>query len=254
MSKFMVLKTPTSSSSKTEPKPSVESKEVKERSPALVDEDVQVKILPKGRLVRGRGGGVPRGASLPPMRTLTPTYNVIHRFTTTSTANEAISITEMLGALGGIATSATTVQPWTSSFKINSITIWLPQLSSANNATIWWTFLADGLYPDKVFDSSIPDGITSSSALVFRPPKKSSAGFWVNSILPSSTALFTIGVTVGCIIDVNVDATLGVANDTTSSIPPISVTTATLGNIYYLALDGPSNNKIRPVSAYPTTS
>jgi hypothetical protein len=61
-------------------------------------------------------------------------------------------------------------------------------------------------------------------------------------------SVFLITCTVGSVVDVHVSfRTSGAIAAGTHS-----VTTATLGNIYYLALDGPSSNVYVPVGL-PTT-
>ncbi len=84
--------------------------------------------------------------------------------------------------------------------------------------------------------------------LRFFPPKKSLASDW---IVPAAASLnvFNITVSAGGIVILDVEATLTNAQATVSIT---SITTATLGQAYYLALDGRATNIIRPVGMVTT--
>jgi len=205
------------------------------------------------KLGRRRGGA--RG--LPPEINLTPVLSHRYRFNCTTTVSATVQAIQMCGALGGICTVANSiVSSWTSSFRIKRITIWpapAASVSAAAGAYVDWFFSDTSLFPDMSKSVTLPAGVTSTEALVFTPPAKSTAGFWVNSTATSSFTLFNLSVTAGDVIDIDVDQTLGVVNSTSSSLYQLTVTTGTLGNVYYLSLDGPGGNKIPPVAGMPTT-
>jgi len=209
----------------------------------------------KGRsAVRGKGQRSGRG-SLPPALELTPRYTHTFRFTCTSTGSFTIQAIQLCGALGGICTTANSlVQTWTSSFRILGLKAWpAPSSSSTSGIYVDWYFSDTDLFPDTSKSTTVPEGVSVTDAVSFRPPSKSTAGFWVNSTATSSFTLFNISVVAGSVLDLTVQATLPVVNSTTSSLYGLSVTTGTLGNVYYLSLDGPSSNKLPPVSGVPTT-
>jgi len=91
--------------------------------------------------------------------------------------------------------------------------------------------------------ATLPDGITVTGSMTVRPDPKSLASDWISNGVTSSSVLFYVTAPGGAIIDVHTSFTLvNALNNMT-----VSVATATpLGAVYYLALDGPANNKIQP--------
>jgi len=194
-------------------------------------------------------------SSLPAEINLTPHFHHVFRFNCTTTTSATVSVIQLFGALGGICSAANSaVSTWTSSVRVKKITIWPAAPSaSAAGAYIDWFFSDTSLFPDESKSVTYPEGVTVTAPLVFVPPEKSLCGMWINSTATSTFNLFNISVVAGSVIDVAVECTLGLVNSTSSSLYQLTVTTGTLGNVYYLALDGPSNNKIPPVSGIPTT-
>jgi len=198
------------------------------------------------------GGGK---AILPPVLEATPRLSHVYRYVVSATTSPVITVANILGACGGICTVANSkVQPWASSFRIKSVTVF-PCAGSFSGAGVY-TFLdwvsagSSGYVPDTAKMLNIPDGLTVSSPLRFRPPRGSLAGNWINPVTISTSAgLFGGTFKVGSVVDFSVEFTLS----NVSEAGNITVTTGTLGNVYYLALDGPSSNKFVP-AGLPTTS
>jgi len=206
---------------------------------------------------KGKKGSRRTGSSssLPPRFNMVPRMTKTFRFLSTS-VSATITALELFGAVGGICTVANSkVQHWASSVKLRSITIWPSASASvAESCLLEWFSAVDPHNPDEVVSQIIPGGVTQTKAMTFRPPKKSLIGDWLNVTTTSSNSLFNITVPSGCVIDLTVDFTIGVTYSTASTLYSSTVTTGTLGNIYYLALDGPSSNKLAPEPGMPSTS
>jgi hypothetical protein len=197
--------------------------------------------------VRSLGLGKRSSApSLPPPVDLVPKVRGVFRFINTSASTITVTSDTILGSLGNIATVAnTTVKGWASCFKLHRVTVWP---AAGGTASLSWIGSAqsDGRERDVIRDRSIPTGITDTGAVSFSPPSDSLAKLWFDAGL--GLQVFLISCTVGSVVDVHIDYCLSgaIASGTHS------VSTAVLGNIYYLALDGPSGNVYVPVGL-PTT-
>jgi len=213
------------------------------------------KTMSKRRILQAHRRPVFHRSNLPPEINLSPTFTKAYRFQVpTSAASVTISVLELIGALGGICTVLnSTVVHWTTAFRIIALKLYPPAGSNVNpvNAVVEWSS-ASGYAPDRVMSNDSPGGITSAGrCLVFKPPAKSLASDWVN-IVNSSLNLFNLfNAPAGCVIDLVVESAIGVSFS--ASALSSTVATGTLGQIYYLALDGPSSNKVIPATGMPTT-
>jgi len=208
------------------------------------------KKLTKGKARRNRGRDVIPMAVL---RSIPASIQIRHRFRFIATAGETMSITlqNLFGALGGIGTiSNSTVTLFASSFRLRRLTI---AESAQNVATvsseILWYSAADVNSPDKVnMNSTIP--YDRPSVVSETPPAKSLASFWWNTSATLSTILFSLTVSIGSIIEADMEFTLP---NNAPSFGLTGFTTVAVGTVYYLALDGRASNKLIPVGL-PTTA
>jgi len=192
-------------------------------------------------------------ASLPPMLSATTRVRHVFRFRCNATiSGVSITLGNILGSLGGICTVGNnTVTGWASSVRLMGFTAWLPALVAAqSNCFFDWASNLGGYVPDLSKITTIPDGVSVTDALVFRPPKSSLASDWLNpSALSASTSVLGITCPTGTIIDM--DAMFTLQNVYAGASFPIAA--GTLATAYYLALDGTTTNKIRPLGV-PTTA
>ncbi len=209
-----------------------------------------------GLRTMGESKRASKGAmDLPPP--LLPTCVVKHKFRfrcSSALAGQAITLANLLGSFGGICTVAnSTIRTWCSSFRIRSISAWLPGgvTGGSNYCFVDWAASGNANFmPDIAKVYTVPDGVTVTGHLDFKPPKESLAAFWFNTANLSTTAAVA-GITcpAGTIFDLVVDFTLG----NVSGGVNITVVAGSVGTIYYLALDGPSSNKLVPLGL-PTTA
>jgi hypothetical protein len=192
-----------------------------------------------------RGTGSSTSSSLPkPLRTTAHTTRHL-RFQNTSAALLPITSLMLANACGTMGTSAVTVRSSLSNVMLTSLTVWPP---AGGFAQVYWTSDTGQDFDDLV-DVSIPTGITDTTAARYRPSPKSLASFWQGSGAAGVT-LLNLSCSVGSIVDVSI------ASRYSNALPNFAaqtVITAVLGNVYYLALDGPASNKYIPVGL-PTTS
>jgi len=189
--------------------------------------------------------------SLPPMLDTSVETRHTFRFRiSTAVSSVGVGLGGVLGAMGVVGKVAnTSVANIHSCARLIGFRVWLPAVVGSDGFLLDW-FGDAGYVPDSAVDSIIPDGITSTGCMAFSPPKNSLASFWLNSQnIVLGTSLFSISGPVGTIIDMRVAGRL--SNNVGTST--ISVATAAVGTMYYLALDGPGSNKIQPVGL-PSTS
>jgi len=185
---------------------------------------------------------------LPPKWDATGRFSRTMRFVAASAGTNLaqVSCNDVFGALGGTCTTTNSVLTcWFSSFKITSVCVFLP---GGSTASIIWASPTPGIGPDTEPTTAILTNNTIPHCIVSRPPSHSMSDRWVNSAEGGTTLMFTISVPQAAVIDVQVSFTLS------NNFTPQSVTiaTGTLANPYYLALDGPTTNNMRPVDL-PTT-
>jgi hypothetical protein len=197
------------------------------------------------------GKSLSSGMSLPPVLEATPHVRHVFRYGVASTATVSCTLASLLGACGGICTIANSkVQPWASSIRIRSLTVWPPSASGNYTFVNWSSAGSSGYLPDTAKMINIPDGLTITKALRFVPPKGSLAGNWLNPVTISTSAvIFGMTIHVGSVVDFHVEYTLS----NVSQAGTITVVAGTLGNVYYLPLDGVSSNKLL-AAGLPTTA
>jgi len=188
---------------------------------------------------------VPR---LPPKWDATGRFSRKMRFvaSTAGTNLAAVSCNDIFAALGGTCTTTNSVLTcWFSSFKISQVCVFLP---GGATASIIWASPTPGIGPDTEPTTAILTNNTIPHCIVSKPPSNSMSDRWVNSVETGTTLMFTISVPQGAVIDIQLAFTL--SNNFTPQTTTIA--TGTLGSPYYLALDGPTTNNMRPVDL-PTT-
>jgi len=157
-----------------------------------------------------------------------------------------ISDSQVLHATGGIATvTNTTLTNWVQSFRVKKIEIWSapPSQGSASTASVEW--FGFGNSPSiEVSDTTL--STATNAHVVSKPPPNSLCAFWQKA---TGTGLFSLVLPAGSIMDMTLDLILQ-DNDALYTVP---VTTAVLGNVYYLALDHQTSDLIIPVSLHTTT-
>lgn len=182
-------------------------------------------------------------------------YTHTYRFDSGPTTNnnaEPVTALNLLGAAGVFTSAAnSTVETWFCQVKVLNVRIWSPCIQAYSSGTgvgqgtcaIFWS----GSENDAGTQISDSTNTTTVPAFISaKPPEGSSPSFWNSS---GAGTMFYITATPGSIIEV----TLCLNQLGGSTGASISVTTAALGNSYFLALDGPGSNKFVPVGLVTTT-
>jgi hypothetical protein len=180
---------------------------------------------------------------LPPTLEVVPLVQQKFRFIASASTASVVNIGQLIGIMGNLSTSTTSLSSIMGSVKLHSVTVWPPGGTTANNiAAILWNSGQSGQMEDKENDGSVPTGITVTKALTFTPPPGTLAGFWINSA-DSAANLFTVICETGSIIDVRVSGRFS------NTFPPVvsTVAGATVGKVYFQPLDGASG-KLIPTS------
>jgi len=165
------------------------------------------------------------------------------RFMANAAGSHAITPTNILGACGVIGqVTNTSVAAFASSFRIRAVRVW-GFAASASLVRLIWAGAANS--PDIVRSDSATN-VNRSPFCGGPPPRQSLASFWQ---VAGNGTLFSVVCPVNSIVDIVLDAILGDTLTATS----IATATDVVGTLYYLALDGPAANVLRPVGL-PTTS
>jgi hypothetical protein len=167
-----------------------------------------------------------------------------------SVGSVTVSPLTMSAACGGYCTTANSVHAaWASSIKLNSITIWpaINSVATQSLVDVVWNSSLTNFTKDMDFVQPSPFGNSMPKGMRFRPPKDTLLAGWLKST--NSAAMMTITMPIGSILLLDVEYTL------TNALagPTSTIATGTSAVVYYLALDGPSSNKIQPL-ALSTTS
>jgi len=185
---------------------------------------------------------------LPPRWDATGRFQRTMRFVanTGGTNFAPVSVSDVFGALGGTCTiTNSALTCWFSSYKITRICMFLP---GGSTASIIWASPTPGIGPDTEPTTAILTGTTVPHCVTSRPPSNSMSDRWVNTAELGTTLLFNLSVPAGAVVDLDVVFTLS----NNFSPTTITIATGTLQLPYYLALDGPTTNNLRPVDL-PTT-
>jgi hypothetical protein len=174
-----------------------------------------------------------------------------YRFVSTSGTSTSVTPNTLCFAAGAICVvSNSTVASCYDSVKINRVEIYTPPASQGSSATcsLNWESSGSGFAPNmEVSDTSV--SVADPAYINCIPPPRSVSGFW--NLFADTSVLFTVVAPTGSIIDVHLSLILadnGVENSTNGSI-----TTGTLGVMYYLSLDSNSTHRFTPVSLTTTT-
>jgi hypothetical protein len=167
------------------------------------------------------------------------------RFVSTNAVSQSVTPNSLMCSAGTMCSVAnTTVNSFYGSVKVNQIEMWSPPASQGSSTTCSVDWIGSSYQPNREYsDTSV--SVATPAHVISSPPPMSIASFWQTS---STNTLFTLIAPVGTIIDVHLSLIL---NDSDESLVTASVTTATLGNIYYLSLD--PNKHYTPVSLTTTT-
>jgi hypothetical protein len=172
----------------------------------------------------------------------------IFRFAATGLFGGNITANFLLGAVGNICHVANTaVMSIAGSAKLHRVSVYSPPATQGAFSTCsltWLSAQADAPSLLEVSDTTVSTAQPAHITTV--PPKESGASFWFTS---STDPLFHLDAPVGSIIDVDL---FYVLNDTGVAGFASTVAAGTLGVMYWLALDGPANNKLVPVSLFTT--
>jgi hypothetical protein len=187
------------------------------------------------------------GNSIPQLET---TVRKSHRFRFNASSpldDVAITTFQVLGAAGGICSVVNnSVSYINRSMKIKSIEIWSPTSTSTTSATCSVNWQGGTNAPNvEVSDTSINQ--SRPAHIMTRPPVNSLASFWA---IGGGTTVFKISCPGGSIIDIQLSL---IEVDQSAASNTATITTGTLGALYYLALDGPTTNLLVPISLNTTS-
>ncbi len=181
-------------------------------------------------------------ASHPP--SVTQTLGSSQTFTFYGVSAGTFTLTgAMLLNLYQVATSATTTARIFGAVKLNRVRIWGPSSTSFQGSVVSVEWLGSNAPSKLVSDKGM---YPNPSYINTRPPKESSARWWVIGGSNESTALCKIAVPQEAVVYVDVSYRL---MDDDSATSGDSTTGMTLGKCYYNYLDGRASGKVSPTNS-----
>jgi hypothetical protein len=191
---------------------------------------------------------VSRGIRPPQLKTY-PDLTHTYRFFANSTVSNSIITSDLLfGAAGGICTVANSlVTCLFGTLKVKRVQIWAPLLSSGTNEieVLWGIQGTPFSNPVRVSDVSVSTAYPAH--IDTRPPTSSIANFWQN--VSVNEALFKISCPTSSYIDVTLQLTLW--NNEGAGFST-NVALGSLGDMYYMSLDGPTPHDMQPIGLNTT--
>jgi hypothetical protein len=197
------------------------------------------KSMPK----RGRRSG--NQSSLPPEVNLVHTVSTVLRYSAVVGGANLVTTPNVINACGGMASTTSLIRPWATSFRIKSVVLFSPSSTTVDDTlSLEWNSGFSAFIKDEIRNMTTPTGMTLPQKIVYRPPKESLAHGWISN--GSSGGIMTITCPAGTVVDVHIDYTI-FAGGLTQTSGFGTVSTVTVGVIYYVALDGTATNNLIPL-------
>jgi hypothetical protein len=204
------------------------------------------------RMLAGKGGRAMMVKSVIPTLESSVVIRRTFRFQVASAiTSTGVSLGNVFGALGVMCTTSnSTAFSFCSSFRLCKIIFYQSAAGSITSPTeILWSSVTDVNSKDDCKVSSTL-AYDRPAKIVSVPPKNSLSGFWWNSSATVATPMFSVvNAPAGSILDLDVEYTLCNALIGNS----YSISTGTVGGVYYLSLDGVTTHKLAAVGL-PTTT
>jgi hypothetical protein len=215
----------------------------------LLVEEKKEEPLRTGKGVMGPRGRAQYVETLPKQLNTTPAFRQVLRYYVSATTTlQPITVSQLGGACGGIATAATTFAPWASSVRLHKLTVYPSPTSSGAVPTltgiVWASGASSGYLPDEEVEATLPSGVTQTHAAVFRPPKGSLAAMWISSQLVGSSNVLALSCVIGSVIEVDISSKM---SNNLAAFSTQSPAGKTVGNAYWPPLDGYTTTKFPPL-------
>lgn len=174
----------------------------------------------------------------------------VYRFLSSSASATTVTVGSLLAACGSTCKAVnTTVTAFTSSVKVNRVSIWSPPASQGASATCSINWIGGLNSSDKeISDTTV--SVAQPAHISSSPPPRSLAEFWNNGSNAAAN-LFTLIAPIGSIIDVSVSQILFDEDSGDTSVDT-AVAAAVFNKVYYLSLDPNATHHYTPISLTTT--
>jgi len=182
-------------------------------------------------------------SEIPPQLNSNIQYSHRFRFLSGTGNSTSITIQRLISMCGVIATTTTTGSAWVGSLRVREVEIWSPPSAQGQAVTcsLEWVAGLGSAGTQEVSDTSM--SVARPAHIRTRPPRNSLASFWNNG--GNNPQMFVLVAPTGSIVDVTVD--LVMFDDEITAPTVVTLTAATVGNVYYMPLDGHGGSFV-PVS------
>jgi hypothetical protein len=196
----------------------------------------------KKELLLGPGKGLMMGipkkvSGLPPTIDTTTNFTHVYRFKSGVGTSVNVATGDLFACAGCVASSSTNAYAFCSSVRIRRITVWLsPSSTASQSAAIIWVVNSGAIGEKDTFKlKSLPEGITVTDSVTFRPPPKTFGDLWFASSSNLTDIIFQLTTPSGSIVDVELDLTIG--NSLSGNVQANTGSGMTPGVVYYGGLD-----------------
>jgi len=170
------------------------------------------------------------------------------RFKATSALSAVQIQAHFINDLIQMAATTTTAYTLIESFKIRSVKLWGPMASDLVPVTVSleWADAVAQLDTNRALISDTSMGSSRCAFINAKPPKSSTASLWQGD---STNPSFILNGPINTVVDL--DLTFTLVNNQNGDDNPVAITVAgaTVGQVYFGRLDGPTTGLLTPVSA-----
>ncbi len=198
------------------------------------------------RAVPGRKTRVKKNRSKqlgqPPPWTAHPRFIRKIRYLASGAVAATIVSNDMIFGAGSLAATTTAIYNVTRSYRLLSVEVWAPPAAQGSTSTVTLRWPATQSSP--VVDvSDTSSSVSINAHIKTSPPKESTVGFW--QAMGTNNNMFLLTCPTSSIVDVVFEyifSDLAAANNSSA------VVGATVGQLYFTALDRSTSNVLSPVA------
>jgi hypothetical protein len=191
-----------------------------------------------GKMIQGsrQGNKGKRSSTLPPQINTTHVVTGVRRFVANTAGSVVYSVTgnTLAGALGCTQYAGLTARAIAGTARIHGFKIWPSATPTTSVVDVRWTPIITYVMKDVDMVRAIPDGVTNTSSVTFKPPNNSLAGDWFYLGVLGTVPICELEMSKGTIIDLSISYTL--SNNSTGAT--ITTAAAAVGTFGYTPLDG----------------
>ncbi len=179
---------------------------------------------------------------LPPPWVAHPRFVRKIRYLASGAVSATIVSNDMIFAAGTMAATTTSIYNICRSYRLLSVEVWAPPATqgSTSTVTVRWPSTQSSPVVD-VSDTS--SSVSVNAHIRTSPPKESTVGFW--QAMGTNNNMFLITCPTSSIVDITYEF---IWSDLAGANTSSAVVGATVGQLYFTAIDRSSSNVLAPIA------